>query len=118
MTTLDDKAEGSPDVDLARQSAPGAYRLLSRDLEAADDLTAEGEFPQFGEFLKVGRLTPEHEIPGEQFIECPSALAKQLVELGVEVDEDFRILSNRKVDGEWQYQVERLDEDDEDDEDD
>lgn len=112
MTSLEDKAQESPDVDLARQSAPGAYRLLDNELVAADELTPEGEFPQYGDFLHVGRLGPgagdgEVEQKGEQYIECPQGLARWLVK-NCEVGDDFRIVSVQKVDGEWRYDCDRL----------
>lgn len=110
MTSLEDKAEGSPDVDLARQSAPGAYRLSSKELAGADELTAEGEFPKFGDFLKVERLGygdgDEPEAKGEKYIECPAGLAEWLVENEISVGDDFRVLQTQKVDGEWQYDCE------------
>lgn len=108
---LDDKASDSPDIDLVRQSAPGAYRLLTDELVGADELTGDDEFPKYGDFLKVGRLRSGDEGPevaGERFIECPTALAKWLVE-NVDLDDDFRIQSVRKVDGEWQYNAEIID---------
>ena len=98
MTSIDDKAEAAdqPDVDLARQSAPGLYRLESRDLTPADEIGTD-EFPQYGDFLPVDTVN------GWQYIECPANLAKWLVEEGVETGDAFRIVSVRKVDGEWKY---------------
>jgi hypothetical protein len=107
---LGDKAAETPDVDLARQSAPGAYRLLTDELTPADELTAEGEFPQYGDFLEVGRLGQTGdgvEVKGEQYIECPAGLAKWLVD-EISVGDDFRVVSVQKVDGEWQYDCEQL----------
>lgn len=104
MTSLEDKAAESPEVDLARQSAPGAYVLESLDLVDADDLTPEGEFPQFGDFLEVTGTA------GEQYIECPQDLARQLVEdLDADVGTAFRILDVTKIDGSWSYEIEGLD---------
>lgn len=109
---LEDKAEETPDIDLARQSAPGAYVLLSTDLTPADELTGEDTFPQFGDFLKVDRAAATedgHEPAGaEQFIECPHDLAKWLVDQGAEEGFAFRIKQVTKVDGEWQYDCESL----------
>lgn len=105
---LADKAADRPDIDLARESAPGAYVLLTDELVEADELTAEGEFPQFGHFLEVGRITSS-ESPlssyKEQYIECPAALARFLVE-NVSLNDAFRIQSVQKVDGEWEYKCE------------
>jgi hypothetical protein len=107
---IGDKAAESPEVSLSRDS-PGAYRLKDDELTAADEITAEGEFPKYGDFLSVSRLRNGKdgvEPAEEQFVECPQSLAQQLVEIGVSIGDDFRILSASKVDGEWQIDVERL----------
>jgi len=108
---LGDKAEESPDVDLARQSAPGVYRLKTDNLVPADVLTAEGQFPQYGDFLHVETTNggSEPTWDGEQFIECPQDLAKWLVE-EVEIGDGFRIKQVTKIDGEWEYSCELVDE--------
>lgn len=103
---IGDRAEESPDVDLARQSAPGAYRLESKELTAADDVTAEGQFPEYGWFLDVTGTS------GRQYIECPQGLAGWLDRNGVEPGDGFRIITCRKVEGAWAYEVERLSDDD------
>lgn len=111
MTTIDDKAERGPEVDLARQSAPGVYRLKTRKLVGADDVTPEGEFPEFGDFLRVDRLKETGtgiEPAEEQFIECPAGLAEWLVDRSLETGDDFRLVTCRKVDGEWSYTAEEL----------
>jgi hypothetical protein len=90
------------DIDLARYSAARAYKLLSDELVASDELTPEGEFPQFGDFLHVGTQT------GTQYIECPRALAEWLVDTEIAVGDGFRIRTVRKVDGEWEYSCARL----------
>lgn len=105
MKSLDDKAQGSPEVTLAKQSAPGLYQLEELELYEADDITEEGEFPQFGDFLKVNR--PHG---GEEWVECPADLARWLVEeIDAETGEWFRILSAQKVDGEWELEIEEAD---------
>lgn len=112
MTSLEDKASESPEVSLARQSAPGVYRVEDTELLPADDLTPEGDFPEFGEFLEV---TPAGSGVGwrdsTEWIECPQALAKWLVENGAEEGFAFRILTVQKVDGSWRYECEELSED-------
>lgn len=103
---LSEKAEASPDVDLARQSAPGAYRLETDELVPADDLTPDGDFPEYGDFLEVSTTR------GRRYIECPQALAEWLVDHDLKPGEDwFRIVAVRKVDGQWVYDVEWLSED-------
>jgi len=109
MSDLEEKARDSPEVSLARQSAPGLYRLTTTDLVPADEITPEGDFPQYGDFLRVevtsGGTDPEWS--GTEYIECPAALARWLVE-NVEVGESFRIRSVQKVDGEWRYDCEAV----------
>lgn len=97
---LKDKAKDRPEVQLARQSAPGAYRMLTTELVSAEDLTPEGEFPEYGDFLQVGRVGTD----ATQYIECPAALARYLVnDLEAAEGDQFRIESVTKIDGEWQY---------------
>lgn len=102
---LKDKAAETPDVDLARDSAPGTYRLLTHELVAADDLTNQGEFPLYGDFLEVQQVGPGGR---ERFIECPRGLAQWLVEHELAISEAFRVRSVQKIDGEWSYDVERV----------
>lgn len=114
---LGDRAAESPEVSLVRQSSPGLYRVPNSvesieeiDLVSADDLTAEGEFPQYGEFLEV-QVThggPDPTVNGSEYIECPGALAKWLVE-EAEPGDWFHIQTVQKVDGEWQYELEIAD---------
>ena len=107
MTSLDEKAQASPDVDLARQSAPGLYRLETDELVSADELTPKGEFPQYGDFLEVSRPagTGEDARWREEvhYVECPQGLAAWLVEEEVGVGDPFRIQTVQKVDGNWEY---------------
>jgi hypothetical protein len=116
MTKLGDKATETPEVQLVRQSAPGVYRLPDDgwsieaiELVPADDLTAEGEFPQYGEFLELettnGGADPT--VDSIEFVECPEAFARWLVENG-EPGEWFRIAQVRKVDGTWEYTIEEV----------
>lgn len=113
MTDIEEKAEASPEVDLVRQSAPGVYRLETTELVGADDLTGEGSFPQYGDFLRVstshGGENPQWD--AEQYIECPQALAQWLVDHEVGEGDAFRIRDVTKVDGEWQYDAVEIDPD-------
>lgn len=113
---IDEKAETSPDIDLARQSAPGAYVLRSRELESADDLTDEDKFPEYGDFLPVWKAKQggngSIEKGAERFIECPADLARWLVENELQIDDSFRVVANRKIDGEWEYTCEVLNKND------
>lgn len=104
MTTFEDKAEETPEVSLARQSAPGAYRIESEKLVAADDISDEGEFPEFGEFLEC--LNPQAQT---EYVECPQGLAQELVADGLNVGDYVRLKTVRKVDGNWEYSIEQID---------
>jgi hypothetical protein len=108
MTSLDEKAQETPEVSLARQSAPGAYRLESLELVGADTVSPEGEFPEYGEFLETTNSAGSTE-----YVECPQHLAALLVDqLEAEEGTVFRIVSVQKVDGAWQYEVEEIEESD------
>lgn len=102
---LKDKAKDRPEVLLARQSSPGAYVIQSLELSGADELTEEGDFPQYGDFLKCHRAGTEKLV----WVECPAALARFLVnEIDAEVGTCFRVRSVTKVDGEWEYNAEQV----------
>lgn len=108
---LGEKAEQAeqPDVKLARDSAPGLYVLTTDELQGADEITAEGEFPQYGDFLEVGRPNAEGEVERTEFIECPAALAGWLVGKEIGIGDSFRVLDVWKEDGSWQYNCRQID---------
>jgi len=107
---IGDKAEANenPEIVLARSSV-GLYELADVELSAADELTAEGEFPKYGDYLKTHRVngsgSPTEEV---NWVECPAGLAARLAEYDGDLDDSplFHVKSVRKVDGEWQYEVE------------
>jgi hypothetical protein len=103
MTSLSDKAAESPDVELIRDAQYSAWRLADDELVAADELTDEGEFPKYGDYLPVYVSDDDDAEP--LYIECPQGLASALLEAGIEVGEWFRIGEARKVDGAWQVDV-------------
>jgi len=105
---LGDKAEqaDTEEVRLARDSM-GVYRLESDELVDADEIGTD-DFPQYGDFAEcmtsLGGRNPEWDT--EVFVEVPSKLAVQLVELGIEPGDGFRIQSVQKdPSGEWVYTV-------------
>lgn len=106
MTSLRDQAQaGGPEVvRVSDQPQAGEVVVQSSELADADDLTPEGQFPEFGSFLEVETTDGETE-----FWECPSSLAGTIVELVDEADGD---LVGTRVDveevvktpsGEWRY---------------
>lgn len=112
---LGDKAEqaDSPEIRLAGQDQPGAYRLETEELEPADQVTDPGEFPEYGDFLKVshptGGETPWADAE-EMFLEVPGSFAKELVENEIGVGDKFRVRSVEKPGNAYKYSVEPVDE--------
>ena len=81
MTDLFEKAAtyGGPAIVLARDLAKaGTAVLKGADLYDHDELTPEGSFPEYGQFLEV-------EVDGETaYWECPGGLAEEIVEAAEE----------------------------------
>lgn len=106
---IGDKAEASdaPDVYLPRDSI-GLYKLKDDELHESDDITPEGEFPEYGDFLQVVQATGGAN-PGwgeKAYVSCPGDLAKKLVDMEIEPGDCFRIQSTRKTaDGSWSYSI-------------
>lgn len=103
---IGDKAKESPDVYLIRDAQYSAYRLVSDDLAPADEVTDEGEFPQYGDFAICDLPDGDGGFAGKIYVEVPQDLAAGMVELGIEPGDEFRIGEATKVDGEWQVTVE------------
>jgi len=113
---LSDKAAAAdqPEVKLNDQTAPGVYQfnLHGDELVDCDEITEEGQFPIYGDFLPTlsptGGRDPfaEHE---EVFIECPAQLAVWLVEEEVDVGDYFRVNRVWKEDGTVMYDCEHVD---------
>jgi len=106
---LGDKSERAdrPEVRLPRDSV-GIYTLQSLEYWAADEISDEGEFPKYGDFLKcrttTGGADPEWDV--EVFVSCPLGLEEELLEMEVEDGDTFRIQQvSKNADGEWQYHV-------------
>lgn len=106
MTDLRDQAQaGGPEiVRVSDQPQAGAVTIASSELADADDLTPEGQFPEFGSFLEV-----ETADGGAEYWECPSSLAATIVEIvdeadgelvGVNVDVEEVV---KTPSGEWRY---------------
>lgn len=108
MTDLTEKAQQNQGPEIVTtgdlgERPPG--RIDSAELVAADDLTAEGQFPEFGEFLVV-------EAEGEEeYWECNSELAALIVNAVEEsekaiTDHVVSIMSTGKNPaGEWQFMM-------------
>lgn len=112
MTDLEDKAAGGdgPEVVLA-PDGPGYYRLEDRQLVEAEELSPEGEFPKYGEFLEVVRLTRTGEPRGpSEYLECTQDLARKLIDLSLGAGDKFTVKSTSKDNrGRWSWVVQRED---------
>jgi len=109
---LGDKAAETPEVSLASQLTGSVYELIDDELVAADELTPEGEFPQYGDFLEVQEESPvDGTERGKVHIEVPTNLAQLLVEeIAPTTSGKFRVVSHQKVDGEHRYEVQHVEE--------
>lgn len=107
MDELRELAEADDtDVVLARESH-GRYRLDGPPVQA-DDISPEGEFPKYGRYLPVMRLSPEGgQEKGPAWLECPRGLAEVLVDLDLDEEgADFLITQvSKSADGAWKFVV-------------
>jgi len=106
---IGDKAEASeaPDVYLPRDSV-GLYRLESDELVDCDEITDEGQFPEYGDFIEVTQASGGAN-PGwgeTAYVSCPGDLAKKITDMEIEIGDCFRIQGSRKqANGNWTYSV-------------
>lgn len=109
--SLTEKAEQAEQVDvtLPRQSA-GLYKLAGSRLVDCDEITEEGKFPQYGEFIAVTVPNAEGEDGHNELLACPAGLAAFLVEKDLDVGDSFRIRDVWKSDGSWKYQCRVIEE--------
>lgn len=105
MRDLDDVASESPEIVLARDQQGRAFQIVTAGAMGADEITSEGEFPQYGEFLPC-RNSPDG---SEVFVELPQGLAQELTRDGSPDPREglvFVVESLRKeADGSWRYSV-------------
>lgn len=112
MTTLSEKADRGPRVVLAGDLVESQYSHDVEELMNADELTPEGEFPQYGDFLPVEeRSQMDGTFRGECYVEVPAALAEWLVE-NTEPGDWWQVRAAEKVEGEWQVEAENVTRDD------
>jgi len=112
MTSLEDVASAGVDVILASDLVESWYRLETTDVTEADDLSPEGEFPQYGRFLQVTEFSNiDGAERGETHIELPRHLAQWLVE-NADLGDRFEVMACEKRDGEWFFDVELVDTED------
>jgi len=103
---LSDVAQDSAEVILARDQQGRAFEIVTAGAMEADEITPEGEFPQYGEFLPC-RNSPDG---SSVYVELPQGLAQELTRDGSPDPREglvFVVNSIRKTaDGSWRYDVE------------
>jgi len=111
MTDIEDLASTARDVIRAEDAENVPYRLEDTETTDADDISPEGEFPQFGDFLDVTALDGDGVGLGPRWLECPGGLARMLVDAElVEAGAEFQILDASKDDsGAWTFEIEEYD---------
>lgn len=108
---LGDKAEEPPDVTLNDDILESYYRLLedNPDLVPADELTPEGDFPQYGDFLEVEERSPvDGTMRGKTWLLISQDLARWLVEEETSAEDWWIVKDKEMVDGTWQFDCERV----------
>lgn len=106
MKSLDDVAESGPDVVLTSGLVESVFALQEMAVYEADDVSPDGEFPQYGEFLRCDEFSPTDGTErGETYVECPAALARWLVD-EADVGDRWQVTEAEKIDDEWQITAE------------
>lgn len=116
QTAAEDDGNDNREIVLSR-NAVGAWQLNNSELTDSDEIRGEDSFPEHGSFLDVNpvsRGSDEYSVRENEdtWLECPNNLAKALVELDIEPEDAFRILSVRGGNGRaYQFEVEELNND-------
>jgi len=110
MTEIEDLANQARTVVRAKNAEMTAYRLQDTDTVDCDDVSPEGEFPEYGDFLDVNAVNSDGQDLGPRWLECPGGLARALVDQDlVEAGAEIRIASVDKDEtGAWTFEVEDL----------
>lgn len=106
MTDIREKAAStSHEVRLPTEQEGQSGEILSAELVSADEISPEGDFPEYGDFLWVENSTTG----SEEYWLCPVGFAAEIVDVDEEVDEVVGRLviveDTTKTDGGWQYTV-------------
>jgi hypothetical protein len=111
MTGIEDLASTARPVIRVENAENTPYRLLDTDTTDADDISPEGEFPQFGDFLDVLALDGNAAALGPRWLECPGGLARALVDGDlVSDDAQFQVVDASKDEsGAWTFDIEGFD---------
>jgi len=111
MTGIEDLASTARPVIRVENAENTPYRLQDTDTTDADDISPEGDFPQFGDFLDVTALDGNATDLGPRWLECPGGLARALVDKDlVAPDAQFQVVDVSKDDsGAWTFDIEGFD---------
>lgn len=105
MTAIDDLADDTGDVYLARNADGMVFRLDSRETVPADELGTD-EYPQYGDFAPVGVFhPPKGDFVDDCYLEIPVQLAKTIVTLEIETGDVFKITDVTKANGQYHFVV-------------
>jgi len=108
MTNLTDKAEANRPARRAEDLPAAMYRLDDTELVDAEQIGSEDEFPLYGDWIDATEVGRTGDVHGERWLECPAALAQELVDLGVGRGDVFAVQSASKdSDGNWTFAVEQ-----------
>lgn len=92
---LDEKADELNDDDhpecVRARDSHGAYRLIETAVHDADEVTDEGKFPKYGDWIPVERLSMTGSVQDEAWLECPAGLADALLDAGIDTETPFVI---------------------------
>lgn len=103
MTGLEDLADDTGDVYLARNAEGMRFELESRDTVPADDLGTD-EYPKYGDFVPVSVYhPPKNQYVDGCYLEVPVQLAKTLVTLEVEAGDKFEVTDVTKANGQYHF---------------
>jgi len=103
MKDLREKAD--PGVDADRfEDAEGVYVVYSAALYEPDEVSPEGDYPKYGQWLETGDPGDPDD---ESYLECPQCLARSLVD-AVDYDDlgfpmQLEILETELVDEHWTW---------------
>lgn len=99
MEDLREKASSGPEAVRFQDANGETFRVESPAMYAPDEISPEGEYPELGDWLETE----------DGFLECPRALAAELVEAVDYNDVSFpavvKVTSAELVDGEWRVET-------------
>ena len=104
---LDEKAATSRGVVRIADAKMQTYRLKDTELTEAASIGKSDGFPKYGDFLAVTAVDANGADLGPRWVECPTDLARTLVDAGVDEDDLFVVTKAVKTDDEaWSVEVE------------